>query len=163
MTPPTTALTELPNRALIRTAWSTRSSGPSARGARVAVVFGDLDDFKMVNDRHGHLVGDQLLAEVATRMRGAARAMDTVGRWAGDEFVVICEELDDDDGARRVAERVQREVVRPVEVDGHLTLDVGMSLGIAMAEPGETAIAVLDRADQAMYQAKRDRAITFAA
>jgi diguanylate cyclase (GGDEF)-like protein/PAS domain S-box-containing protein len=156
------ALTHLPNRALIRDRLEHALVRAERTGSRVAVVFGDLDQFKAVNDRYGHLVGDHLLEAVAGRMRGAARAMDTVGRWAGDEFVVICEELDDEAGARRVAERLQREVVRPVDVDD-ITLDVTMSLGVAMADPAEGADAVLDRADQAMYRAKVDRSITFAA
>ena len=92
-----------------------------------------------------------LLAEVARRLRGAARAMDTVGRWAGDEFVVICEDLDDEAGARLVAERLHREVVRPVEV-GTASIEVAMSLGVALADAGEGADSVLDRADHAMYR-----------
>ncbi|HYF46778.1 MAG TPA: diguanylate cyclase, partial [Acidimicrobiales bacterium] len=156
------ALTALPNRALIRDRLEHALVRADRTGRRVAVVFGDLDAFKSVNDRYGHLVGDQLLAEVARRLRGAARAMDTVGRWAGDEFVVICEDLDDEDGARLVAERLHGEVVRPFALGG-VDLDVSMSLGVALAEPGEGAESVLDRADHAMYQAKADRHITFAA
>jgi len=156
------ALTSLPNRALIRDRLEHALVRADRTGRRVAVVFGDLDAFKAVNDRYGHLVGDQLLAEVARRLRGAARAMDTVGRWAGDEFVVICEDLDDEAGARLVAERLHGEVVNPVELGG-VALDVAMSLGVALAEPGEGAESVLDRADRAMYGAKVQQAITFAA
>jgi diguanylate cyclase (GGDEF)-like protein/PAS domain S-box-containing protein len=156
------ALTGLPNKALIRDRLDHALVRAERTGSRVAVVFGDLDEFKAVNDQHGHLAGDRFLVEVAGRLRGAARAMDTVGRWAGDEFVVICEELDDEAGARRVAERLHREVVRPVDIDD-MVLDVNMSLGVAMADPTEGATAVLDRADQAMYRAKVDRSITFAA
>jgi diguanylate cyclase (GGDEF)-like protein/PAS domain S-box-containing protein len=156
------ALTALPNRALIRDRLEHALNRAERTGSRVAVVFGDLDDFKAVNDIHGHLVGDQLLAEVARRLRGAARAMDTVGRWAGDEFVVICEELEDERGARLVAERLLGEVVRPVHT-GSTSVDVAMSLGVALAVPGEPADSVIDRADQAMYGAKTSAQITFAA
>lgn len=156
------ALTGLPNRALIKDRLEHALARAERTGARVAVVFGDLDDFKAVNDRHGHLVGDHLLAGVARRLRGAARAMDTVGRFAGDEFVVVCEELDDEAAARHVAERLHREAVSPLEID-NVTIAVQMSLGVALAEPGEQAEAVLHRADQAMYRAKADRRIVFAA
>ena len=155
------ALTSLPNRALIRDRLEHALQRAERTGSRVAVVFGDLDEFKGVNDLHGHLVGDELLAEVARRLRGAARAMDTVGRWAGDEFVVICEELEDEAGARLVAERLQGEVVGPVQVED-ATIGVAMSLGVALAEAGEGADSVLDRADQAMYRAKATRSIVFA-
>jgi diguanylate cyclase (GGDEF)-like protein/PAS domain S-box-containing protein len=156
------ALTKLPNRALIRDRLEHALVRAERTKSRVAVVFGDLDDFKAVNDLHGHLVGDHLLAEVARRLRGAARAMDTVGRWAGDEFVVICEDLDDEAGARLVAERLHRDVVRPVATDD-ASIEVAMSLGVALADPGESADSVLDRADHAMYAAKASEAITFAA
>ncbi|HEY8060052.1 MAG TPA: sensor domain-containing diguanylate cyclase, partial [Acidimicrobiales bacterium] len=155
-------LTGLPNRALIHDRLEHALVRASRTGGRVAVVFGDLDSFKPVNDQYGHLVGDRLLQGVARRMRGAARAMDTVGRYGGDEFVVVCEELEDEAGARLAAERLHQEVARPLDVD--LThLDVAMSLGVALAEPGETAESVMHRADQAMYRAKAERRIWFAA
>jgi diguanylate cyclase (GGDEF)-like protein/PAS domain S-box-containing protein len=155
-------LTGLPNRALIRDRLQHALIRAERTGSRVAVVWGDLDGFKAVNDLHGHLVGDQLLVEVARRLRGAARAMDTVGRWSGDEFIVICEELEDERGARLVAERLLGEVVLPVD-HGRTYIDVAMSLGVALAEPGEGADSVLNRADQAMYVAKSSQNITFAA
>ncbi len=149
-------LTGLPNLALVQDRLSHALVRAERTGSRVAVVFGDLDGFKGVNDRHGHLVGDRLLVGVAKRLRGAARAMDTVGRYAGDEFVVICEELDDEAGARLAAERLHREVAQPLEVDGH-RIEVAMSLGVALAQPGESAESLLDRADRAMYRSKVDR------
>lgn len=160
-------LTGLPNLALVQDRLSHALVRAERTGSRVAVVFGDLDGFKGVNDRHGHLVGDRLLVGVAKRLRGAARAMDTVGRYAGDEFVVICEELDDEAGARLAAERLHREVAQPLEVDGH-RIEVAMSLGVALAQPSESAESLLDRADRAMYRSKVDRQaddppITFAA
>jgi diguanylate cyclase (GGDEF)-like protein/PAS domain S-box-containing protein len=157
------ALTGLPNRALIRDRLEHALARAERTEGRVAVVFGDLDDFKVVNDEHGHLVGDQLLATVARRLRGAARAMDTVGRWAGDEFVVVCEELIDEPAALHVAHRLHHEAARPVTVEDGRQLDVQMSLGVALAEPGEGAEAVIDRADQAMYVAKADHRIVLAA
>lgn len=156
-------LTGLPNLALVRDRLGHALVRAERTGSRVAVVFGDLDGFKGVNDLHGHLVGDRLLVGVAQRLRGAARAMDTVGRYAGDEFVVICEELEDEAGARLAAERLHREVAQPLEVDGH-RIEVAMSLGVALALPGESAESLLDRADRAMYRSKDDDPpITFAA
>ena len=131
-------LTGLPNRALIHDRLEHALVRSERTGSRVAVVFGDLDGFKAVNDRYGHRAGDRLLRGVAHRLRGAARAVDTVGRYAGDEFVVICEDLDGEAGARLAAERLQREMTQPLDVDGR-PVDVGMSLGVALAEPGETA------------------------
>ena len=160
-------LTGLPNLALVQDRLEHALVRAERTGGRVAVVFGDLDGFKGVNDRHGHLVGDRLLIGVAKRLRGAARAMDTVGRYAGDEFVVVCEELDDEAGARLAAERLHREVAQPLVVDG-LQIEVAMSLGVALAQPGESAESLLDRADRAMYRSKDDSRdddppITFAA
>jgi len=156
------ALTGLPNLTLIHDRLGHALVRSQRTGSRVAVVFGDLDGFKAVNDRYGHQTGDRLLKGVARRLRGAARAVDTVGRYAGDEFVVICEDLDDEAGARRAAERLLLEVAQPLDVDG-LPVEVVMSLGVALAQPGETAESVLDRADQAMYRAKGDHGISFAA
>ncbi len=156
-------LTGLPNLALVHDRLEQALVRAERTGSRVAVVFGDLDDFKAVNDRQGHRVGDLLLVGVAQRLRAAARAMDTVGRYAGDEFVIVCEELTDDAGARLAAERLHREVARPLEVDGS-PIEVAMSLGVALARPGESPESVLDRADRAMYRSKGDDpAITFAA
>ena len=156
------ALTGLPNRALIHDRLEHALLRADRTGGRVAVVFGDLDSFKPINDKYGHLIGDRLLQGVARRMRGAARAMDTVGRYGGDEFVVVCEELEDEAGARLAAERLHQEVARPLDVDLTM-LDVAMSLGVALAAPGESAESVMHRADQAMYRAKAEQRITFAA
>ena len=155
-------LTGLPNRALIHDRLEHALLRADRTGGRVAVVFGDLDSFKPINDKYGHLIGDRLLQGVARRMRGAARAMDTVGRYGGDEFVVVCEELEDEAGARLAAERLHQEVARPLDVDLTM-LDVAMSLGVALAAPGESAESVMHRADQAMYRAKAEQRITFAA
>jgi diguanylate cyclase (GGDEF)-like protein/PAS domain S-box-containing protein len=154
-------LTGLPNRALIRDRLEHAMARAERTDTRVAVVFGDLDAFKEVNDLHGHLIGDRLLVAVARRLRNAARAMDTVGRWAGDEFVVVCEELDSEAAALMVAQRLHHEAARPLPTD-EVELDVRMSLGVALAEPGESADSVIDRADQAMYLAKADHRIVFA-
>jgi diguanylate cyclase (GGDEF)-like protein/PAS domain S-box-containing protein len=150
------ALTGLPNRTLIKDRLQVALARAERSGKKVAVIFGDLDGFKAINDDHGHLVGDDLLVAVANRLRSAARTAETVGRYAGDEFVVICEDLEDDAGARLAAERLHREVARLVDLDGIL-VDVTMSVGVAVADRQETIEGLLERADRAMYQAKPPR------
>ena len=124
---------------------------------RVAVLFCDLDGFKAVNDRFGHDVGDRMLVEVATRIRAAVRPSDTVARTGGDEFVVVCDDLDDEAQAQAIADRVTQAVEgSPVRLGG-VDLGVAISIGIAVAD------AVLDHpdrllhaADLAMYRAKEE-------
>jgi diguanylate cyclase (GGDEF)-like protein len=160
------ALTGLPNRALLHDRLQHALVRAARSGGGVAVVFGDLDGFKAVNDRLGHLAGDELLAAVARRLRAAARASDTVGRYAGDEFLVICEDVDGPAAARLVAERLHSAVVGALEVagpGGRQAVDVAISLGVAVAEPGESAESLVDRADRAMYRAKSTRRVVVAA
>lgn len=122
---------------------------------RAAVCFLDLDDFKAVNDTHGHEAGDRLLAEIATRLHGQVRSSDTVARISGDEFGVLLPGVED----RRVAERIVQDLARaaaaPCSTQG-LTLQVGISVGVAFApDDGGDPRALLRAADEAMYRAKR--------
>lgn len=147
-------LTGLANRTLI----IDRIEQALARRARnkreVAVLFCDLDRFKMVNDSIGHSAGDQLLQAVATRLRAAVRPADTVGRVSGDEFVVVCEDLPRPAEARRIAQRIIDTLVEPLELNGD-RLRVHASIGIAIAEATSgDAEALLRDADAAMYRAK---------
>ena len=122
----------------------------------LAVMFMDLDGFKSVNDEHGHAAGDQLLREVAKRLTDAVRETDYVARWAGDEFVVLLENI-----APETAERLARQLVetieRPLRLEG-ATAHISTSIGVALYYPGasETAQELLKRADVAMYDAKHD-------
>ncbi|GHE09212.1 putative bifunctional diguanylate cyclase/phosphodiesterase [Klenkia taihuensis] len=124
------------------------------RGNReLTVLLCDLDDFKDVNDRLGHAVGDQLLVEVATRLRTVAREGDTVARLGGDEFALLLEDTGLD-GAREVADRVHEWLAAPVLVDGH-TIAVSASVGLADAPAeGVTGEELLQHVDVAMYLAK---------
>ena len=145
------ALTNLPNRQqLFHTLATTLGDG-----APVAVLFGDLDGFKLVNDSLGHAVGDELLRCVAARLVESARGGDLVGRLGGDEFVVVCpgEEVTAD-GARAIAQRFIDVVSQPIEFGGREHV-VSMSMGIAMSHGGETASELVQQADLAMYDAKR--------
>jgi diguanylate cyclase (GGDEF)-like protein len=148
-------LTGLPNRTLLKE----RLEQAVARAGRshqvVAVLFVDLDRFKAVNDKFGHLMGDQLLVAVASRLRRLLRAGDTVARLSGDEFVIMCEALDKPEMAERVAERVAEAFGPPFELDG-AALQITASVGLAFCGPGEDMPETLLRdADFAMYQAKQ--------
>lgn len=122
---------------------------------RFAVIFLDLDGFKRVNDTLGHAAGDELLVEVAARLTGCLRPQDAVARFGGDEFALL---LDESGGAVKVesvAERIQREVQRPVSIEGQGMARVAASMGVVVAHAGyETAEAILADADAAMYGAK---------
>jgi diguanylate cyclase (GGDEF)-like protein/PAS domain S-box-containing protein len=124
--------------------------------AAIGVLFIDLDRFKPVNDLLGHAVGDELLVAVVNRLRDVCRATDLIGRLGGDEFVVICRNLHHAaDEAVVIAERVHLALQHPFPLADH-TVELGASIGVAVASPGMDAIDVLALADRAMYLAKRD-------
>ena len=145
------ALTGLPNRTLVLDRLS-RALGRTGEEGRVAVLFVDLDRFKMVNDTLGHSVGDEVLIRVAERLSAAVRPLDTVGRLAGDEFVVVCEDVRGVD-VGQLAERVARAVAQPLPLYGRDTV-ITASIGIVHAPAGSRADEVLRDADVAMYRAK---------
>ena len=149
------SLTGLPNRVLFmdRLGHSLdRRSRSEVR--RAAVLFIDLDRFKMVNDSLGHLVGDQLLIEVSRRLRASIRPSDTLARLGGDEFAVLLEDLPEVSPAVRVAERIQRALAEPLSLVGR-EVYTSASIGIALSQP-ETGRPedLLRDADTAMYRAK---------
>ncbi|MCU1673313.1 MAG: hypothetical protein JWN77_1426 [Frankiales bacterium] len=154
-------LTGLPNRALLLDRLDQALARGAEDSAPVAVLLLDLDDFKLVNDTWGHAAGDQLLQTVADRLAAAVRPSDTVARFGGDEFVVVCEGLDEAE-VLALAERLIAAVGERGEVDGHATY-VGVSVGIAMSPP-ECPDHLVRFADAAMYDAKargRNRAQLF--
>ena len=149
------ALTGLPNRALFldRLQLSLKRSRRHEDEFCCAVLFCDLDRFKLVNDSLGHLVGDRLLMAVAKRIEGALRPGDTVARHGGDEFTLLLEEIDDVRGASIVAERLQETLAAPFEIDNR-ELHVSASIGIALVTAERAPEDVVRDADVAMYRAK---------
>jgi diguanylate cyclase (GGDEF)-like protein len=146
-------LTGLPNRALVLD----RLRMAMIRGQRTmfmpAVVFIDLDGFKLVNDRLGHAAGDVVLREVGQRLSRTIREHDTCGRWGGDEFVLIVE-LTHADAIAGIVERTLTAVADPVPLPSG-EVSVGMSIGVAVGNGTERVDTLLRLADQAMYEAKR--------
>ncbi len=123
-------------------------------GAVLAVIFIDLDRFKMVNDSLGHEAGDQMLIGVARRLSAALRPGDTVARFGGDEFTVLCEGLTDEEQVVEVARRVDAVLGEPIIV-GHAELYATASIGVAVSTGEETAESLIGNADAAMYRAKQ--------
>jgi diguanylate cyclase (GGDEF)-like protein len=147
------SLTGLPNRALLVDRLTHALERAERNGTTVGVIFLDLDRFKLVNDAHGHGTGDALLAAVAVRLRGAARATDTVARFGGDEFVLVCEEIADDEAFVDVARRVCASLNDPLDIAGH-PVHCSASAGVAMSRRSTNPEALLRDADAAMYEAK---------
>ncbi|MES2257479.1 MAG: EAL domain-containing protein [Pseudomonadota bacterium] len=148
-------LTGLPNRSLIGDRLQQAILHSQRNGRQVAVAFIDLDSFKMVNDGLGHNAGDELLKEVAGRMTACVRKHDTVGRFGGDEFVLVLPEQNDSEGALMLLlEKIREAVTRPVVLDG-TPVQVSCSIGVAIyPRDGADAEALLMNADAAMYRAK---------
>jgi diguanylate cyclase (GGDEF)-like protein/PAS domain S-box-containing protein len=155
------ALTGLPNRALAADRLQHAVVASARTESPVAVLFLDLDNFKNINDGTGHQTGDTVLVEVARRLACSVRPGDTVARFGGDEFVILCEGADED-AASAVANRCLASLSDPIVVDGR-AIYVSASLGIAVSPPLD-ASDLLRFADAAMYDAKargRSRAVVF--
>ncbi len=147
-------LTRLPRRQLLFDRIEMLLRRVSRHETRGAVLFLDLDDFKQVNDTHGHRAGDAVLLEVAARLKSALRSDDTVARVGGDEFVVLLGDMENRDAAKVVAQKLV-EVVRKPIMRGNTAIEVGLSVGIAiLPEDGETSDVLYEHADSAMYRAK---------
>ncbi|MEW1920020.1 sensor domain-containing protein [Pseudarthrobacter oxydans] len=142
------ALTGLPNRYVITEVLQ----GLLDRDARAVVMFVDVDRFKLINDGIGHGAGDSILVLLGERLKSFVRSGDTVGRFGGDEFVIVCDNLMLR-GARTLAERIRQSTRQPFEVDGR-KIYLNVSVGIALAGPDDTAESMLQGADAAMYRAK---------
>lgn len=147
-------LTDLPNRALFQDRLEHALEGAARRISSTAVLFLDLDNFKIINDSLDHQHGDQLLKEVARRLRAVVRSGDTVARLGGDEFTVLLEDVHEESEAVEIAERILATLKEQFVIGGH-PLRVSASIGIALATgAGVTAQELTRRADLAMYEAK---------
>lgn len=148
------ALTRLPNRSLLIDRLGTAMAEANRRKKCFAVLFADLDRFKPVNDSLGHQAGDELLRQVAARLSALVRGNDTVARLSGDEFVLILNGLADRDGAAGMAERINRALAQPFDLNGHQVF-IGSSVGISVFPgDGDDTATLLRNADMAMYRAK---------
>lgn len=148
-------LTGLPNRSMLEDRLTHDFSLGKRHGYRIAVLFVDLDDFKPVNDTLGHDVGDQVLVEVALRLKRGLRATDTVSRLGGDEFVVVLPDVPSEQEALTKAEALLSSLASPYQVEGH-EIYLTASIGIALSSDGTVCPHELIRhADMAMYQAKQ--------
>jgi diguanylate cyclase (GGDEF)-like protein len=149
------ALTGLPNRILFLERLEHAVLRRERSGRLAAVLFVDLDRFKLVNDIHGHTVGDELLIAVAKRLTAALRPGDTLARMSGDEFVILCEDLVAAGELDIIAKRIVDAVAAPFVLSG-VQVEVTASVGIAYSGRGDDLSgALLEDADAAMYQAKR--------
>jgi diguanylate cyclase (GGDEF)-like protein len=152
------ALTGLPNRLLFLDR-ATYAMAQSERDESVtAVFFLDLDGFKSVNDRLGHSAGDALLRGVAGRLLAWVRPGDVVSRFGGDEFAALVRDVKGTDVAVRIAKRLAGAVCEPISLRDE-EVSVTPSIGIALAHPKEKPEQLIERADQAMYSAKRSGAV----
>ncbi len=163
------SLTQLPNRRLLIDRLGQAIQASSRSGSYSAVLFIDLDNFKPLNDLHGHSVGDLLLVEVAKRLKGCVRQVDTVGRYGGDEFVVVLNELDEDKArsalqAGNVAEKIRSTLAEPYTLiptqdtvkEKKVKHQSEVSIGVVLFLDREvTTDNLITWADQAMYQAKK--------
>ncbi|MBV8123935.1 MAG: EAL domain-containing protein [Pelomonas sp.] len=148
------ALTGLPNRSQARERFADLTARSRRGGKKMAVLYMDLDDFKPVNDTHGHAVGDQLLKAVAERLRGAVRGSDIVCRLGGDEFLLLLDQQADASGVGQVAQKLIEVLAAPVALD-RCELETAASIGIAMyPDDGDDFDVLVQRADIAMYKAK---------
>ena len=159
------ALTQLPNRALFRDRLEHALARADRQLKSTAVLFVDLDNFKVVNDSLGHAAGDALLAVAAQRLAGCLRAEDTVARFGGDEFALLIEDVDGEPGAVMVAERIAHSFHEPILLEAREVF-VGASVGIVISKPrrGDGPDGLLRNADLAMYRAKatgRGRHVVF--
>jgi diguanylate cyclase (GGDEF)-like protein/PAS domain S-box-containing protein len=149
------ALTSLPNRRLFKDRLERALKRIKRHSDKVgAVLFMDLDGFKVVNDNLGHPFGDKLLIAIARRLNAYMRSTDTAARFGGDEFAILLEDIEGIKEATQIAERLQRKLSLPFEIDGH-PVATGASIGVVLITAGYQSIdEVMRDADLAMYRAK---------
>jgi len=157
------ALTRLPNRRLLVDRFGQAVAAARRHGARLALLFVDLDDFKQLNDRHGHAFGDRVLRLAADRLAAAVRQIDTVSRHGGDEFLILLSELQQPADAAVVADKLAEALAAPATLEGR-PVQLSASIGVAVyPDDGEDLDTLTALADASMYTRKRSRAAVVAA
>jgi diguanylate cyclase (GGDEF)-like protein len=150
-------LTGLPNRSLFRVRLEQVIKGCGRNGKKAALLYMDLDGFKEVNDTLGHDVGDQLLKNVAERMRNSVKEKDIIARLGGDEFAIILDDIRDQEAPVIVAQKIGKKFDEPYQLDGRL-VNVGISIGIAICPDHTSDINdLISFSDAAMYSAKKQK------
>lgn len=149
-------LTGLPNRASVLSRLEDLCAASRGR-YDVGLIFIDLDDFKRVNDEHGHQAGDAVLVEVARRLSTATRSQDLVGRFAGDEFMIVCAGIEGMGQVDAVAERARHLIEEHAVPQGDAALRARVSIGCAIGPGNGSVPELIQQADQAMYADKRGR------
>ncbi len=148
------ALTGLPNRLLFENRLKGALNDIQGRSAGAALMYIDLNDFKMVNDNYGHQVGDKVLTIVANRLRKIVRDQDTAARLGGDEFGIVLGDISDQTAVNRIGKDIERAMAKPMQI-GDISIRISGSVGIAMApEQGEDIFTLTKHADKSMYRAK---------
>jgi len=149
-------LTSLPNRGLLDDRLEQGIALAQRYSRKLAVLFIDLDHFKHINDSLGHLIGDQLLREVALRITPCVRGSDTVSRQGGDEFIVLLSEISQAEDAAVIADKIRLAVLEPYTIESHL-LHLTVSIGVSIyPEDGADPESLIQCADTAMYHAKEN-------
>ncbi len=146
-------LTKLPNRNAVLRHLDSAMARTRRASTSLALLFIDLDEFKLINDRYGHHAGDQVLQETARRLLESIREGDLAGRLGGDEFLVVAEPIADIDAASILAKRIQDRVTQPIVIDG-VTVVPKISIGIGLADGSLSSEELLRDADLAVYRAK---------
>ena len=147
------ALTNLLNRRTILERLETAIAPNDQRDPHLAVLFVDLDEFKRINDSHGHAAGDLVLQETASRIQQCIRHGDSVGRLGGDELLVVLRNIHTAADAMDVAHKIHQACQRPVLYQ-RTSIAISVSIGVGLAQPGDSPAALQIRADQALYSAK---------
>lgn len=148
------ALTGLPNRVLLRDRFEHAVAVADRSRTRVAMLFIDLDNFKVVNDTLGHAAGDKLLLKAVARLSCCTRESDTISRQGGDEFILLLHDIPEQETVERIASEILNQLAEPVEIDGHV-MNASCSIGVAMyPEDGADFDSLLQKSDTAMYNAK---------
>jgi diguanylate cyclase (GGDEF)-like protein/PAS domain S-box-containing protein len=152
------SLTGLANRALFEDRLALAIAGAKRHGNILGIAYVDVDEFKAVNDSHGHEVGDRVLIVLGERLEGSVRRTDTAARFGGDEFVLIFPQLAAETDLQRIVAKLTRRLGEPIAVEG-ISLQLTSSVGFALFDPiNDDARSLTMRADIAMYEAKRARA-----